>query len=93
MTTTILRGKYVFAGPDGSGGWRVISDGALFQRDGVIADMLARLGAVVTEVSEPFMPEGGAYGMGRTHGHDHSHVHVHVGHGPHEDDDEDDDAL
>lgn len=54
----------------------------LIRQDAVMADMLARLGAKVTEVTEPFMPEGGAYGMGRTHGHDHSHVHVHV-HGGH----------
>lgn len=69
-------------------------DRLLIRRDKVIADMLARLGAHVHPVSEPFVPEGGAYGMGRTHGHDHSHVHVHVGHG-HEpaDDDEPDDDL
>lgn len=49
----------------------------LIQRDHVMAEMLAKLGATVREMSEPFMPEGGAYGHGRTHGHDHSH-----GHGP-----------
>lgn len=53
----------------------------LIRQDAVMADMLSRLGAEVTEVSEPFIPEGGAYGIGRTHGHDHSHVHVHGGHG------------
>ena len=47
----------------------------LIQRDHVIADMLGRIGAVVREVTEPFTPEGGAYGHGRTHGHDHSHSH------------------
>ncbi len=47
----------------------------LVQRDHVIADMLAKIGATVREVEEPFTPEGGAYGHGRTHGHDHSHVH------------------
>jgi len=45
----------------------------LIQRDYVIEDMLARLGAEVSHVEEPFTPEGGAYGMGRTHGHSHSH--------------------
>ncbi len=50
----------------------------LIQPDHVIADMLALLGASVTEVTEPFTPEGGAYGHGRTHGHDHSHVHDHA---------------
>lgn len=47
----------------------------LIQRDHVIRDMLARIGAEVAEVEEPFTPEGGAYGHGRTHGHDHSHSH------------------
>ena len=47
----------------------------LIQRDHVMADMLARLGATTREVVEPFTPEGGAYGHGRTHGHDHSHSH------------------
>lgn len=49
----------------------------LIQRDPVIRDMLGKLGATVTEVCEPFRPEGGAYGMGRTHGHDHGHAHGH----------------
>jgi urease accessory protein len=47
----------------------------LIQRDHVLADMLARLGATVREVVEPFRPEGGAYGHGRTMGHDHAHAH------------------
>lgn len=51
----------------------------LIQRDHVIRDMLARLGAEVSEVTEPFTPEGGAYGHGRTHAHEHVHsVHTHV---------------
>jgi urease accessory protein len=55
----------------------------LIQRDHVMAQMLAGLGAEVREITEPFTPEGGAYGHGRTHGHDHSaqhgpeHVHAH----------------
>jgi urease accessory protein len=53
-----------------------IEDGRLLiQHDHVIRDMLIRIGATVSEVNEPFTPEGGAYGMGRTHGHDHSHSH------------------
>lgn len=48
----------------------------LIQRDHVMADMLSKIGATVTEVTEPFTPEGGAYGHGRTHGHDHSHAHT-----------------
>ena len=47
----------------------------LIQKDHVMAQMLAQLGAHVHEVTEPFTPEGGAYGHGRTHGHDHSHTH------------------
>ncbi len=53
----------------------------LIQRDHVMADMLARLGAQVAEVEEPFTPEGGAYGEGRTHGHDHGAQHGPEGHG------------
>ena len=43
----------------------------LIQRDHVIRDMLHLLGAELTEVMEPFTPEGGAYGHGRTHSHAH----------------------
>ncbi len=39
--------------------------------DPVLRDMLDHLGATVAEVTEPFTPEGGAYGHGRTHGHAH----------------------
>lgn len=60
---------------------QIDADRLLIRQDKVMADMLARLGADVRDVTEPFVPEGGAYGMGRTHGHDHSHVHVHGGHG------------
>ncbi len=55
----------------------------LIRADPVLADMLARLGAHVHAVTEPFRPEGGAYGPGRTHGHhhggptDHPHPHAH----------------
>ncbi len=43
----------------------------LIQRDHVIRDMLEKLGATLREVQEPFTPEGGAYGHGRTHAHAH----------------------
>lgn len=46
-------------------------DRLLIRRDHVIADMLVRLGAEIRDVTEPFTPEGGAYGHGRTHGHSH----------------------
>lgn len=53
-------------------------DRLLIQRDPVIRHMLDHLGATVTEVTEPFTPEGGAYGHGRTHSHDHGHsAHAH----------------
>ena len=54
---------------------QIEEDRVLIQPDHVLADLMARLGAQVTEVVEPFIPEGGAYGHGRTHGHDHSHQH------------------
>ncbi|QEW22462.1 Urease accessory protein UreE 1 [Marinibacterium anthonyi] len=43
----------------------------LIHPDHVISDMLTLLGATVREVVEPFTPEGGAYGHGRTHSHAH----------------------
>jgi len=43
----------------------------VIQRNHVMRDMLQKLGAKLREVSEPFTPEGGAYGHGRTHGHSH----------------------
>ena len=53
-----------------------IEDGRLLiQRDKVIGHMLEHLGARVSEIFEPFTPEGGAYGHGRTHSHEHGHTH------------------
>ena len=43
----------------------------LIQTDHVIRNMLLKIGASVREVREPFTPEGGAYGHGKTHGHSH----------------------
>jgi len=43
----------------------------LIQNDPVIGHMLEHLGATVRQISEPFTPEGGAYGHGRTHAHEH----------------------
>ncbi|WP_299964127.1 urease accessory protein UreE [uncultured Roseobacter sp.] len=54
---------------------QIEADRLLIQRNHVMADMLAQLGATVTEVTAPFTPEGGAYGHGRTHSHDHSAEH------------------
>lgn len=55
-------------------------DRLLIQQDKVIGHMLEHLGATVTQVTEPFTPEGGAYGHGRTHSHEHgatAHDHAH----------------
>lgn len=55
----------------------------LIQANHVVADMLARLGAAIRDTLEPFTPEGGAYGHGRTLGHHHGgstddpHDHAH----------------
>ncbi|PQO24361.1 urease accessory protein UreE [Rhodobacteraceae bacterium WD3A24] len=54
---------------------RIEPDRLLIRRDPVLADMLRGLGAQVAEVTEPFRPEGGAYGIGRTMGHEHGHGH------------------
>lgn len=43
----------------------------LIREDHVLEGMLTGLGAQLTPVSEPFTPEGGAYGHGRTMGHSH----------------------
>ena len=59
---------------------QIEADRLLIQHDHVIAEMLKTLGAEVREVSEPFTPERGAYGHGRTHGHDHSAQHGPVPH-------------
>ena len=47
----------------------------LARRKGARSDeaMLRQLGAGVGRVVEPFTPEGGAYGHGRTMGHGHDH--------------------
>ena len=43
----------------------------LIQDDAVILDMILKLHGNVKKVFEKFKPEGGAYGMGRTHRHKH----------------------
>jgi urease accessory protein len=48
-------------------------DHLIILRDHVLEDLLIRLGANLVKVMAPFNPEGGAYGIGRTHGHDHNH--------------------
>ena len=57
----------------------------LILRDHVIRSMLEGLGAVVSDVVEPFNPLGGAYsGEGGGHGHSaHGHAHEHHEHDGH----------
>ena len=43
----------------------------LIQVDKVIENLIIKLGGHVKKVKEEFNPEGGAYGLGRTHGHTH----------------------
>ena len=50
---------------------QIVPTRLLIQRDKVIRDMLEKLGATLRDVREPFTPEGGAYGHGRTHSHAH----------------------
>ena len=57
---------------------QVECDRLVIRNDPVIADMLSRLGASITPINEPFSPEGGAYGHGRTHSHEHgASAHAH----------------
>lgn len=56
---------------------RIEAGRLLIRRDHVIEAMLAQLGAHMHSVHEPFAPEGGAYGHGRTMGHDHGNAHDH----------------
>jgi urease accessory protein len=46
-------------------------DHLIIRRDHVLEDLLIRLGADLVKSEAPFNPEGGAYGVGRTHGHSH----------------------
>ena len=50
---------------------QISSDHLMIQADPVIGHMLEHLGAMVTPITGPFTPEGGAYGHGRTHSHEH----------------------
>ena len=43
----------------------------LIQDDAIILDMVLKLHGNAKKVIEKFNPEGGAYGMGRTHSHKH----------------------
>jgi urease accessory protein len=61
---------------------RIEAGRLLIRDDHVIVEMLRGLGATVRQVSEPFDPEGGAYGEhnrqpSHPHGHGHDHHHHH----------------
>ena len=53
---------------------QIQDDHLLIQNDPVIGHMLEHVGAQISEVTAPFTPEGGAYGVGRTHSHAHGHT-------------------
>lgn len=50
---------------------QIEADRLLIRQDHVLEAMLLQLGATLSRSLEPFTPEGGAYGHGRTMGHDH----------------------
>ena len=50
---------------------QIEKDKILIQYDEVIKKMILKLGGKVKKVLRPFKPEGGAYGIGRTHSHKH----------------------
>ncbi len=50
---------------------QIARDRLLIAPDHVLREMVENLGGRLREVREPFTPEGGAYGHGRTHGHSH----------------------
>ena len=58
------------------------ADHLKIEPDHVLAELLRSMHMTVTEVQEPFEPEGGAYGdnamLGHDHGHGHSHHHGHA---------------
>ena len=50
---------------------QVERDHLLIQEDHVMEGLLHLLGADIEKLQAPFIPEGGAYGHGRTHNHSH----------------------
>ena len=49
----------------------ISKDCLIIRQDHVLEDLLIRLGATLKNAEAPFNPEGGAYGVGRTHSHEH----------------------
>jgi len=54
---------------------QILDDAIRIREDHVILDMLQKMGARTALIEAPFHPEGGAYGLGRTHDHGHHHHH------------------
>ena len=52
---------------------QVEHDHLLIQEDHVMEGLLHLLGADIKKLQAPFIPEGGAYGHGRTHSHSQKH--------------------
>ena len=50
----------------------------VIRNDHVLRAMLVGLGATIAEATQPFVPEGGAYGAAQVMGHDHGHAHDHA---------------
>ena len=51
--------------------YRMCKNKIFIQNDKIIEDMIKKLGGKVRAVKQTFTPEGGAYGIGRTHSHKH----------------------
>lgn len=51
---------------------QILPDRLIIREDHVLEAMLRGLGASITRAAQPFTPEGGAYGHGRTMGHSHT---------------------
>ena len=50
---------------------QILPDALIIRDDPVIGHMQEHLGALLIKQMQPFTPEGGAYGHGRTHSHAH----------------------
>ena len=50
---------------------QIESNRLLIKEDKVIEELIIKLGGKIKKIYQEFCPEGGAYGLGRTHGHQH----------------------
>ena len=51
--------------------WQIEKERLLIKHDKTIENLIIKLGGTIKKIEEEFNPEGGAYGLGRTHGHSH----------------------